>query len=291
MKTKTAVATLAISIGLIGTAFAAGLSPYGQTGDLENVALTVDNKPIQDRGVLINGQLYVPAKALSDQNKMAFYYDKDTYSGYLFSGGGNNEKNISASVALYSDKSKSKKQIADEIMQGIPYDADDYHSGMMMQDIVNVTALAKALWSTGDTIENVIQLRLNQNRDPNLALVRQGILYRTIPLDIMEDRMQSLADELGRQISSRERRKMEDVEDYIAKAVKSKEKALDALEEWVSSSNKKDLEDIRDYEKDAKKYLEKAIILLTGEDVSDNSNSNKEDSLKKKVEKWINGTK
>ncbi|MET3291666.1 UNVERIFIED_CONTAM: hypothetical protein ABID98_004236 [Brevibacillus sp. OAP136] len=176
-------------------------------------------------------------------------------------------------------------------MQGIPYDADDYHSGMMMQDIVNVTALAKALWSTGDTIENVIQLRLNQNRDPNLALVRQGILYRTIPLDIMEDRMQSLADELGRQISSRERRKMEDVEDYIAKAVKSKEKALDALEEWVSSSNKKDLEDIRDYEKDAKKYLEKAIILLTGEDVSDNSNSNKEDSLKKKVEKWINGTK
>ncbi|MET3291665.1 UNVERIFIED_CONTAM: hypothetical protein ABID98_004235 [Brevibacillus sp. OAP136] len=109
MKTKTAVATLAISIGLIGTAFAAGLSPYGQTGDLENVALTVDNKPIQDRGVLINGQLYVPAKALSDQNKMAFYYDKDTYSGYLFSGGGNNEeKHLSERRSLFRQIKKQK---------------------------------------------------------------------------------------------------------------------------------------------------------------------------------------
>lgn len=291
MKTKTAVVTLAISMGLIGTVFAAGVSPYGQTGELENVALTVDNKPIQDKGVLVNGQLFIPAKALSDQNKMAFYYDKDSYSAYLFSGGSNNEKNMNASIALYSDRSKSRKQIADEIMKGIPYDADDYHSGMMMQDIINITALAKALWSTSDTIENVIQLRLNQNREPNLTLVRQGILYRTIPLDIMEDRMQALADELGRQLKSNERRKMEDVEDYISSAVRNKEKALDALEEWVSTSNRRDLDDIRDYEKDAKKDLEKAIIILTGEDISDNSNSKKEDSLKKKVEKWINGTK
>ncbi|MGO0058942.1 hypothetical protein ACTID9_02725 [Brevibacillus fluminis] len=286
MKAKTMIATAAISLGLIGTAFAAGVSPYGQTGDLENVALTVDNKPIADKGILVNGQLYIPAKALSDQKKIAFYYDKDSYNAYLFSGGGDSEKTVAASVAMYTSSMKNRDQIAKEIMQGIPYETDDYHSGMMMQDITNITALAKGLLTTSDSIENVIQMRLSQNKLPNLTLVRQGILYRTIPLDIMQDRMQSLADELGRQISSSKRRDMEHVADDIQKAVNSKEKAIDSLEDWVSSSDKRDLEDVRDYEKDAKKYLYRAIKDLTGEDL-ENPNKEEEGGLKQAVEEWI----
>lgn len=286
MKTKTVVASLALSLGVIGTAFAAGVSPYGQTANLDNVALTVDNKPIQDKGILVNGQLYVPAKTLSDQKKLAYYYDKDSYNAYLFSGGSDNDKNVAASVAIYTSSMKNRDQIANEIMQGIPYETKDYHSGMMMQDITNIRALAKGLLTTSDSIENVIQMRLSQNKQPNLTLVRQGILYRTIPLDIMEDRMQALADELGRQIGSRERRKMEDVADDIRKAVNSKEKALNALEDWVSSSDKSDLADVRDYEKDAKKYLYKAILNLTGEDLN-NPNKEENEGLKQKVEKWI----
>ncbi|RNB91461.1 hypothetical protein EDM56_05340 [Brevibacillus fluminis] len=286
MKTKTMAASLAVFLGVVGTAYAAGVSPYGQTGNFENVLLTVDNKPTQETGVLINGQLYVPAKALSDQRKLAYYYDKDSYNAYLFFGGGDNDKNVSANVAMYTNNHKSRQQIESEIMKGIPYETNDYHSGMMMQDINNIAGMIKGLLSTSDMIEYTIQMKLSQNVQPNMDTLRQQILYRSIPFDIMEDRMNALANELGRQLGSKERRRMEDIIDDIQTAVKRKEKALNALDDWLDSSSKRDLEDVRDYEADVKKYMYQALLDLTGEDLK-NPGKVKSDGLKQKVDKWI----
>ncbi len=291
MKKIVAVSVLASMI--VGTTvFAADSSPFGQFGTYDKVDLTVEKLHVESKGVIIDGNLYVPMDVLTKQNKAAYYYDAKSFQAYLFFGGGSNDSGNSQSRAASSNNT-SRSAIEDKLMESIPYDAKNYHSGMMRQDVINIAMLAKSLAATSDDLEKAVFAKMSGNINPDMKLLRQRVSYRTIPFDVMSDRMEVLADELGRQskpLGTTYKRRMNDVIDYLRDAVRDKEKALDALEDWLDSSDKDDLQDYRDYDKDANKNIDKALKYLTGESTSGSSNT---DNLKAKIDEWLKkkGTK
>lgn len=269
----------------MGTVYAAGVSPFGQFGSYDKVEITVEGVKVPEKGVVIEDQLYIPVGTLFNQKKLAYTYDPATYSAYLFFGGGKSE----SSSYYFSDSiggGKSRSDIAKELMNGIPYEAKDYHSGMMRQDIVNIVSLSKSLLSTSDSMANAVQTKLTTNRNPNIEMVKQAVYYRSVPLELMQDRMEALADELGRQIGSKPKRQMNDVIDYIDDALKNKKKALEALEDWLRTSDEDDLEDYRDYEEEVKENIYDAVEILNGENLK-KSGERKENNLLSKVNEWI----
>jgi|GEM_PF-2185187 len=281
--------TLAVAGGLIfaaaATVYAAGVSPYGQFGSFDKAAMTVDRSPIEDKAVIIDGKLFVPADVLRDQNKLAYYYDGEKYLAHLFLGGANSEQSGKAQAAK-PGQTLTKAMIS-SVMSGISYEADRYHAGMMRQDIINISTLAKALLDTSRSLDHVVYAKLTFNRDPDLKLLKQTLTLRSLPFEVMDERMEALAEELGKQVGSSSERKMNDVIEELQEAIKKKEKALDALEDWIRSSDEDDLEDFRDYEEDAKDSITSAVKDLTGEDlVNDPPKNDPEDSLKGKVEEW-----
>ncbi|WP_432775402.1 hypothetical protein AAFJ72_19695 [Brevibacillus gelatini] len=287
MKKTIGLLLAAVLVSGVGTVYAISGSPYGKLGEYERVALSVDRTPITEKGILINGQVYVPVEPLYRMNKLGYFQDPSAYEAHLFFGGKDSYVDY---YGWATTRTKSISEIEEEIMKGIPYESDRYHSGMMKQDILNITILAKTLIMTSQQIDSAVHLKLTQNVTPNFELIRQGVHYRTLPIAIMEERMEALADELGRQIGSRERRKMEDVIDELDEAVRNKEKALEALEDWVRTSDEDDLDDYRRYEERAKENVYAAVKLLTGEDL-ENPGKNRTDSLKHKVDAWINKNK
>lgn len=287
MKKTMGLFLTAVFVSGIGTAFAMNENPYGKLGEYDQVALNVDRTPISEKGVLINGQVYVPVEPLLKMNKLGYYQDSSSYQAYLFFGG--EDKYIDYSDLL-STKTKSISDIEDDIMKGIPYESNGYHSGMMRQDILNIAILAKTMIMNSQQIDSAVHLKLTQNVTPNFDLIKQGVQYRTMPITIMEDRMEALADELGSQLGSRERRKMNDVIDELDEAVRNKEKALEAFKDWVRSSDEDDLDDYHRYEKKAKENVYTAVEILTGEDM-EKPGSRDTDSLKDKVDAWINKKK
>lgn len=273
---------LALLFG-IGTVYAAEGSPFGKLYGFDKVSLNVEGYKVPDNGVLIDGQLYIPVNPLYARDKLAYYYDPKSYEAFLFFGGNNTSGTWQSNIGKGM---KSKSEIAEEIMQGIPYESEGYHAGLMRQDVVNIASLAKGLLLTSDQMENAVQQKLSLGRTPNMELVRQAVLYRSLPLEIMEDRMEALADELKKQIGSRQRRMMEDVIENIDDALRYKQKSLNALEDWMRTSDKDDLEDYRDYEDDVKKHIYEAIELLTGEDLKVPGKVNSK-NIKTEIEKWI----
>ncbi|WP_431809596.1 hypothetical protein [Brevibacillus agri] len=287
MKKTIGLLLATVFVSGVGTVYAISGSPYGKLGEYEQVALSVDRTPITEKGILIDGQVYVPVEPLYKMNKLGYFQNSSSYEAYLFFGGLDSYVDYSS---LATTKTKSISDIEEEIMKGIPYESDGYHSGMMRQDILNIAILAKTLIMTSQQIDSAVHLKLTQNVTPNFELIKQGVQYRTLPITIMEDRMEALADELGRQIGSRERRKMEDVIDELDEAVRNKEKALEAFEDWVRSSDEDDLDDYRRYEEKAKENVYSAVELLTGEDL-ENPGKRDTGSLKDKVDAWINKNK
>lgn len=287
---KKAIVPVTIATLLLGSVaasvWAADGSPFGKVGDYDKVELLIDRSPISDRGVLIEGKLYVPVDALRDRNKAAYYYDPEKYQAYLFFGGAQTTTSPATTSTTTSRSTESSS--TPDYMTGIPYDADNYHSGMMRQDIINIATMAKALMSVSKDMDSVVYSKLTFNRDPDMTLLQQRFNYRSMPFDIMEDRMYALADELGRQLGSSERRKMKDIIDDIHDAVRKKEKSLDALRDWLDSSDDNDLDDFRDYEKDAKDLLIDVIKKLTGENLAtDNKDLSKyKNNLLDAVDKW-----
>ncbi len=273
-----------LATGLAATAVAAGASPFGQFGSYDKVEVFVDGTSVKDRGVLIEGKLYVPVDPLRDMNKAAYYYDPQTYQVYLFFGGRRSNPQTVDPMAV-GGTPLATGNVQPGFMEGIPYDADNYHAGMMRQDIINIATLAKALLDTSRDLDNVVYSKLTFNRNPDMNLLRQRLMYRSMPFSLMKDRMDALADELGRQIGSSYKRKMKDVMDELDTAVRKKEKAMDALEDWIRSSDKDDLDDFRDYEDDAKDSIYSAIRKLTGENIK-NPQQKYSDNIKERVEKW-----
>ncbi|UFJ40072.1 hypothetical protein LOK74_18850 [Brevibacillus humidisoli] len=286
MKKQVMLACLAsvLTGSLAATVLAAGASPFGQLGEYDKVKVIVDRTPVEDKGLLIDGNLYIPVNALREENKLAYVYDPETYQAYLFFGGTAANQGTNPSATDQSP-SPSEREVALGFMSGIPYEADDYHSGMMRQDVINIATLAKALLDTSGDWENAVYSKLNFNRNPNLSMLRQKLAYRTVPFQVLEDRMEALAEELGDQISGRYERKMEDVIDELEEAVEKKEKALESLEDWLQSSDEDDLEDYRDYDEEAKESISDAIEKLTGEDLEDPTDHHS-NNIKEKVEEW-----
>lgn len=286
MRKVTILATVgALAIG-IGTAYAAG-SPYGKLGPYEQVSINMDREKTNAKGVLINKEIYVPVSAMQKNNKSAYYYDSANYEVHLFFGGGQESNNTVD--YYYRDNGyqyKSKSELAAEVMKNIPYDDANYHSGMMHQDILNITSFSKAFLTVTEMMDNAVQSKVSINRDPNMEIIKQALRYRGLPLELMDDRMEALAEELGDQIGRREERDMEDVRDHIQDAIKYQNKAYNVLEDWLRSSDEDDLDDYRDYVEEVKENLYEAIELLTGE-VMDEPGQVNEDSLKKEVEKWL----
>lgn len=289
---KKVVVPVTIASLLLGSvaavAWAQEGSPFGKFGEYDKVELLFDRTPIDEKGVLIDGQLYVPINVLRDRNKAAYYYDVEKYQAYLFFGGANNAASTGTSsigTSSAAKKSDGKSAVSPGFMSGIPYEADHYHAGMMRQDIINIATLAKALNDTSKDLDTVVYSKLTFNKDPDISLLHQRLNYRSIPFDLMEDRMYALADELGRQIGSSERRKMKDIIDDIDEAVRKKEKALDALQDWIRSSDEDDLDDFKDYEQDAEEILVTVIKKLTGENL-DNPSDKYTNNLLDEVEKW-----
>lgn len=286
---KKAIVPVAVALAMLGsvaaTVWAAEGSPFGKIGEYDKVELLLDRTPVSDRGVLLDGKLYVPVDALRDRNKAAYYYDPVKYQAYLFFGGGETTNPVSTST---TSTNTSKSTSTPDYMVGIPYDADDYHAGMMRQDIINIAAMAKALKDVSKDMDTVVYSKLTFNRDPDLELLKQRMNYRSMPFEIMEDRMYALADELGRQISSSERRKMKDIIDDIHDAIRKKEKAMDALQDWLNNSDEDDLDDFRDYEADAQELLIDIIGSLTGENVdpNDKTPTKMKNNLLDEVDEW-----
>ncbi|WP_139491119.1 hypothetical protein [Brevibacillus dissolubilis] len=288
MKKRTILTSLAfLLLSGIGTAWAASVSPYGQFGTYDKVALTMDRAQVPDKGVIIEGNLYIPAESLRKIDKLAYVVDNQSYQAHVFLGGNSAEVNNLYNKLGSSYQTKSKSQIASEIMGNIAYDTRGYHSGMMRQDILNIASLAKALYNTSEQMEAAIQLKLSVNTTPNTALIEQGVAYRSIPLELLEERMEVLAESLGDNLSSRDERDMEDVIDYIEDALENKQKSLRAFNDWIESSDEDDLEDIRDYEEDVKDDLADAIQILIGEDIQRPGVKIDDDHLQAAVDEWI----
>ncbi|MGD8190298.1 hypothetical protein ACQCN2_09980 [Brevibacillus ginsengisoli] len=286
---KKALVPVAVAITLLGsvaaTAWAAGGSPFGKVGDYDKVELMIDRSPISDRGVIIDGKLYVPMDTLRDRNKAAYYYDVNTYQAYLFFGGAGTTNQANTTMTTGNNASSTRSP---NFMSGIPYDANNYHAGMMRQDIINISTLAKALMNVSKDMDSVVYAKLTFNRDPDMNLLHQQLNYRSMTFDIMDERMYALADELGRQLGSSNKRNMKDIIDDIHDAVRNKEKALSALQDWLVSSDKRDLEDFKDYEKDAKDLLVGVVKKLTGENLDPGSkkSSKFDNNLLDAVDKW-----
>ncbi|MBO8164268.1 MAG: hypothetical protein H0Z34_11205 [Brevibacillus sp.] len=286
MKKQTLLIGLAslLSISITAAVWAAGASPFGQLGSYDKVEVIVDRTPVKEKGLLIEGELYIPVEALRAQNKLAYVYDAQTYQAYLFFGGGTQQQGTSSAGS--QPGTPTRDEVILGFMSGIPYEADGYHSGMMRQDIINIATLAKALLATSKDWEKVVYSKLTFNRNPDVGLLRQQLSYRTIPFDILEERMEALAEELGDQISRSYERKMEDVIDELEEAVEKKEKALETLEDWLQTSDEDDLEDFRDYDEDAKESIYDAIRKLTGEDLEDPTD-HYSNNIKAEVEEWL----
>ncbi|MFF0828880.1 hypothetical protein ACFYU8_18350 [Brevibacillus sp. NPDC003359] len=279
----TSVVTLLIGVG---TVYAAG-SPYGKIGNYELVAINMDREKTNAKGLFINGEIYVPVSEMQKNNKVAYFYDSANYQTHLFFGGGKDSND--SFDPYYRDNGyqyKSKSELAAEVMKNIPYDDDRYHSGMMHQDIINIASFAKAFLSVTEMMDNAVQSKASINRDPNLELIKQGMVYRGLPLELMDDRMKALANELGDQIGRSEERDMDDVRDNIQEAIKYQNKAFRVLEDWLESSDEDDLDDYRDYVEEVRDNLYEAVETLTGE-VLDKPGTVNDDSLKKEVEKWL----
>lgn len=270
---------------LAASVVAAGASPFGQLGGYEKVELVVDHIPVQGKGLLIDGELYIPASALRQQNKLAYVSDDQAYRAYLFFGGAATGATSGNAAAGDQKTLPDKRAIELSFMAGIPYEADNYHAGMMRQDIINIATLAKALLRTSSDWEKAVYAKITYNRNPNMALLRQQLAYRTVPFTVLEDRMEALAEELGKQISRKYERRMQDVIDDLQDAVENKERALDALEDWLKSSDEDDLEDYRDYDEDANESIYDAIEKLTGENLKKPSDYN-DNNIQAKVKEW-----
>lgn len=273
------------------TVWAAEGSPFGKFGEYDKVEIIVERNQVQEKGAIIDGKLYVPVDVLRDQNRAAYYYDPVSYQAYLFFGGGSSTNTVdskSSSSVTSTSNLTAKSAIASGLMAGIPYEADDYHSGMMRQDIINLATLARALMDTSKDLDSVVYAKLNFNKDPNLDLIQQRLAYRSMPFEIMEDRMSALADELGRQVGSSEKRRMKDIIDDIEEAVRKKEKAIDSLKDWIRTSDEDDLDDFRDYEEDAREILVDVIKKLTGENLDKNAKNPQKykNNLLDEVQEW-----
>ncbi|MGC5324900.1 hypothetical protein [Brevibacillus sp. SYSU BS000544] len=273
------------------TVWAAEGSPFGKFGEYDKVEIVVEKNQVVEKGAIIDGKLYVPIDVLRDRNKAAYYYDPEKYQAYLFFGGGGSSTvndSSSGNNSTSANKLTVKSALTSGLMSGIPYEADDYHSGMMRQDIINLGTLARALMDTSKDMDTVVYAKLNFNKDPDINLLQQRLIYRSMPFEVMEDRMYALADELGRQIGSSEKRRMKDIIDDIDEAVRKKEKAIDALKDWIRSSDEDDLDDFRDYEEDARETLVEVIKKLTGDnfDKNDKNPQRYENNLLDEVEDW-----
>lgn len=273
------------------TVWAAEGSPFGKFGEYDKVEIIFEKDQIQEKGTIIEGKLYVPIDVLRDRNKAAYHYDPEKYQAYLFFGGGgdsNSSNSASTSARSTTKNLTTKSAIASGFMSGIPYEADDYHSGMMRQDIMNLGTLARALKDTSKDMDTVVYAKLNFNKDPDINILQQRLTYRSMPFEIMEDRLYALADELGKQLGSSEERRMNDVIDEIDEAVGKKEKAIEALKDWIRSSDEDDLDDFRDYEEDAQETLVEVIKKLTGENLDTTIKNPKkyENNLLDAVEEW-----
>ena len=287
MKKQVLTASLACLLtgGLAASVLAAGASPFGQLGGYDKVEVVIDRTPVEEKGLLIEGNLYIPANALKAQNKLAYAYDEKAYRAYLFFGGAAQGAATGNAVDGNRERLVDEREIELSFMAGIPYEADDYHAGMMRQDIINIATLAKALLETSSDWEKAVYAKLNFNRDPNLSMLRQKLAYRTVPFTVLEDRMKALAEELGDQISRSYERKMEDVIDELKEAVEKKEKALESLEDWLNSSDEDDLEDYRDYDEEARESIYDAIEKLTGENLKKPSDYY-DNNIQDKVKEW-----
>ncbi|WP_232699450.1 hypothetical protein [Brevibacillus daliensis] len=283
-KTKLFALTATIIALSTTTVFAAKqlVYPYGQLGEYPQIALSTDRSPIKERGLYINGQVYVPVEALQTQKKLAYYFDPSRYQAHLFFGGAGG----STQMTQEAQRVVSNQQIVDSLMGSISFDASNYHSGMMLQDIDNIASLAKQLKLTTDSMNKAVYSKLNQNITPNMSLLKQTYAYGTVPLELMQDRMEKLADSLGDNVSSRDERRMEDVMELIDDAIYKKHRALTAFEDWLQSSDEDDLDDLHDYEEEANKDIDNAIKYLTGLDAKDLGDKYK-NNLRDNVVKWI----
>ncbi|MGE5702149.1 MAG: hypothetical protein ACM32O_06445 [Clostridia bacterium] len=271
-------------MGAAASVLAAGVSPFGQFGAYDKLELVIDKSPVQQRAVMIEGELYIPAESLRQLNKVAYYVDGQSYQAHMFLGG----SGTSGSEDSSGRRTTSSTRIVEPgFMNNVPYDARNYHAGMMRQDVINIATLAKTLLDTSRDLENVVYSKLAFNQDPDMTQLRQRLNYRTAPFDVMEDRMDALANELGEQkgLGSKWERRMEDVIDYLDDAVKSKNKALNALEDWIDSSDKDDLKDFRKYEEDARESIGDALKILTGENIDD-AKKKSENNLKDAIDQW-----
>lgn len=291
---KVLVPTLAASLllgSVAATVWAAEGSPFGKFGEYDKVEIVVEKSQVEEKGAIIDGKLYVPIDVLRDRNKAAYYYDPEKYQAYLFfGGGGSSTTSDSSSISnrTTANKLTIKSALSSGFMTGIPYEADDYHSGMMRQDIINLGTLSRALMDTSKDMDTVVYAKLNFNKNPDIDLLQQRLTYRSMPFEVMEDRMYALADELGRQIGSSEKRRMKDIIDDIDDAVRKKEKAIDALNDWIRTSDEDDLDDFRDYEEDAQEMLVEVIKKLTGDNLDQTTKNPKkyENNLLDEVEEW-----
>ncbi|MBP1931494.1 hypothetical protein [Ammoniphilus resinae] len=273
-----------ITILGVGTAGAQPSAPEKKVTSITPIDLSIDRELVKEKAVLIDGEIYVPVNPLFNQNKLAYYLDGTQNSLYLFFGGETNlnwYENMPDSMKLMS-----REEVASKLMDGIAYEANRYHSGMMKQDIVNIYSLLKGLLETNERMENAIYMKLNLNQEPNITMLKQNYYYRSEPIRILSSRMYALSRELGDQLGSRERRMMKEVVERIDDALGDKDDALEAMEDWIRSSDEDDLDDVRDNEMDAKENLYEAIELLTGEDLTKPGKVD-ENSLKHRVDKWI----
>ncbi|AYB36998.1 hypothetical protein [Brevibacillus laterosporus] len=282
---------IALSTALLAlggtTVFAATqlVSPYGQEGNYQKVALTVDRSPINERGIVIEGKVYVPVEPLQNLRKLAYSQDDASFVTHLFFGGSGG----STTLTQEAQRVMGDKDVLNTLMQSIPYESKNYHSGMMLQDLQNIASLASQMKKTTDTLNKAIYSKLNQNVTPNVGMLKQTYTYATVPIEIMRDRMEALSDEMGDKLSKSDRRRMDDVIELLNDAVKYKQKSVRTFEDWLESSDEDDLEDMRDYEKDANKYIDEAIKYLNGFDAK-KPGKKYSNNLRDSVLEWIRKT-